>query len=271
MVLLYMACGAGTFDLLVPQDGSMVASYKEVRRDIAMPTDQLIPVTSTGQVCSKWGVHNRLAIVAETYKGGEAAFITNIGHLIVPNATRDTPANTWTCEGMGSHAGQMQAAQRVGCHYGSVASTGVGGRIADAVAAVVSPTYVVNSWSAAGSNVFGDSSSVKREIVGDGVKHFREYSTWQWELQNISTQKHANPYANVYTFALMDALQVPVTVDDLISSVGALKHTWGICIGVCAQFKAVAKLISARADRNVERDVFSTGASWHPSRISGAR
>ena len=39
---------------------------------------------------------------------------------------------------------------------------------------------------------------------------------------------------------------VPVTVGDLISSVGALKHTWGICIGVCAQFKAVAKLISAR-------------------------
>ena len=87
---------------------------------------------------------------------------------------------------------------------------------------------------------------MKTKSVGGGIKHFCEHKTWHWELQNISTQKHADPYAYVYMFALMEALQVPVTVGDLISSVGALKHTWGICIGVCAQLKAVAKLISAR-------------------------
>merc|ERR1712129_57768 len=100
-------------------------------------------------------------------------------------------------------------------------------------------------------------------IVGGGIKHFREYNTWQWELQNISTQKHANPYANVYTIALMDALQVHITVGDLLSSDGVLKHTWGTCDGACSQFQAVAKLISARADRKVERDVFFTEQGGH--------
>ena len=75
MVMLYMAGGADTFNLLVPQNCSLAASYTEARRTVAMPTDQLIPVTL---ICSKGGVHNRLAIVAETYSRGEATFITNL-------------------------------------------------------------------------------------------------------------------------------------------------------------------------------------------------
>jgi len=114
--------------------------------------------------------------------------------------------------------------------------------------------------------------SVKMEIVGEGVKHFREYSTWQWELQNISTQKHANPYANVYTLALLDALQVPITVGHLLSGDESLKHTWGTCSGLCAQFKAVSKLIGARAERKVERDIFYTsqgGYDLHSGLVAG--
>jgi len=97
------------------------------------------------------------------------------------------------------------------------------------------------------------------ELVGTGVQKFREYKKWETKLHNITMQVHANPYSNVYTLALMDTLLVPLSVGLLLEGNGNLKTDWGPdCNGMCAQFKSVAKLISARGKRGAERDIFYT-------------
>merc|ERR1712151_714178 len=57
------------------------------------------------------------------------------------------------------------------------------------------------------------------DVVGAKPERFQEYEKWHQALLNVTTQQHRNPYTNVYTLALADALKISETLIQIWNNV----------------------------------------------------
>ena len=105
----YLGGGADTFNLVVPIDCALNSEYQSVRKSAAMPNANLLEVSTSGQTCSKFGVHYKLPALHALYQEptvtctwarklgctryrcqeGRAAFISNVGSLVEPMDKND--------------------------------------------------------------------------------------------------------------------------------------------------------------------------------------
>lgn len=131
---------------------------------------------------------------------------------------------------------------------------GAGGRIADALKEGLQK-YSTASWSLDGDAVFAKGEYIKRDVVGAKPERFQEYEKWHQALLNVTTQQHRNPYTNVFTLALADALKISETLIQM-RSVDTIVTDYPACGGLCGQLREVARIIGAREGRRAERDVF---------------
>jgi hypothetical protein len=83
-IMLFMAGGADTFNLLVPQHCELYDEYRAIRTDLALNSDELIEINTTGQKCSTFGIHARFRFLKQLYDKKQAAFISNVGNLVEP-------------------------------------------------------------------------------------------------------------------------------------------------------------------------------------------
>ena len=88
-VFMWMAGGADTWNMLVPQECDLYQEYVDHRTDIALTPAELLQITTSGQNCSKFGIHQSLGFLKQLYDAGEASFVTNIGGLVKPTTMQD--------------------------------------------------------------------------------------------------------------------------------------------------------------------------------------
>merc|ERR1711988_1684867 len=79
VVMLYLGGGVDSFNLIVPLDCPLYTEYQQVRQDIALTSEQLLEISTTGQACDKFGVNCRLPFLKELYDEGSATFVSNVG------------------------------------------------------------------------------------------------------------------------------------------------------------------------------------------------
>ena len=68
LINLYLGGGADTFNLVVPIDCDLHAEYQAVRKTAAMPSANLLEISTVGQSCSKFGVHRKLPVLHSLYQ-----------------------------------------------------------------------------------------------------------------------------------------------------------------------------------------------------------
>ena len=95
---LFLNGGVDSFNMLVPHSGctgkDMYAEYNTVRGEVALPKAQLLPISTTGQVCSTFGIHPSLPILKSLYDAGDALFSANTGVLFEPVTKEDWNVKT---------------------------------------------------------------------------------------------------------------------------------------------------------------------------------
>ena len=74
LINLYLGGGADTFNLVVPIDCDLHAEYQAVRKTAAMPSANLLEVSTVGQSCSKFGVHRKLPVLHSLYQDRRTLF-----------------------------------------------------------------------------------------------------------------------------------------------------------------------------------------------------
>merc|ERR1719323_2905395 len=131
---------------------------------------------------------------------------------------------------------------------------GGGGRMADALAEGTMK-YTVAAWSLSGASVYTRGVYIKSEVIGSKPERVQEYEKWHQSLLNITTQQHRNPYTNVFTLALADALKITETLIRMRNEETILTN-YPPCGGLCGQLREVARIIGARHGRRAERDIF---------------
>jgi len=171
LVCVFLNGGIDSFNVLTPYEDAEHAIYTTVRATLARPKSELlpIPVDVAAPGGRKLGIHSGMPELQALYNSGKAAFLANVGSLVVP--TTKTTYNNGTARrplGLFSHADLIQHWQTSAPHSRSQAS-GWGGRMADLLTSANNPTNLISMNIALGSlNVFQTGAQVIPYVVSSG-------------------------------------------------------------------------------------------------------
>jgi len=265
VVMMFMAGGADTFNMIVPQECDLYKEYQSIRTDLTLAPGELIKFSTEGQPCSTFGVHRRFGFLKGLYDKGQAAFIANIGNLVVPikDVSHFRSGTVQRCHGLFSHSDQQNGAQTLKCQDMGTGAKGTGGRIADALA-LGTKKFRTTSFSLAGTSIWPQGFATHGEIVDSrlGSGRFQEYERFRYTIDNITAQRHGNVYAEAYASAFLDAIETTEKVGQALSGVQTATG-YPINSGLDRQLNQIAKLIRTRDARKAERDFFFlTTGGW---------
>eukprot|EP00930_Biecheleria_cincta_P023533 TRINITY_DN16991_c0_g1_i1.p1 TRINITY_DN16991_c0_g1~~TRINITY_DN16991_c0_g1_i1.p1 ORF type:complete len:2142 (-),score=336.15 TRINITY_DN16991_c0_g1_i1:205-6630(-) len=257
LIMLMMQGGADTFNMLVPWACPLYDEYVAIRKSVALLPDQLQVISTAGQACTNFGIHFQLPVVKNLYDQGEAAFVSNIGSLVEPLTKEQYESGSrMYCNGLFSHSDQQLAAQTLKCQAATT-SKGVGGRLADALAAG-SQSLRTTSYSVAGISRWSQGRETSAEIIDQhsGSVRFHKYKQVQDVIDNITRIKHGNIYCEEFSGRLMHAVD---SNDKLRQQLQGAKLRTAYAVQdseLSKQLQQVARLIAAHERRGAERDLF---------------
>ncbi len=171
LVCVFLNGGIDSFNILTPYEDAEHAIYTTVRSTVAKPKSELLPIpidiASPGG--RRLGIHGGMPELHSLYSSGKAAFLANVGSLVVPtNKTNYNSGSAVKPLGLFSHADLIQHWQTSVPQSRSQAS-GWGGRMADLLTSVHNPTDKISINIALGSlNVFQTGNQVVPYVVGSG-------------------------------------------------------------------------------------------------------
>ena len=169
LVCILLAGGNDSFNMLVPTDADQYGEYASIRSDLALPSEQLLPLSGSMANGRTYGLHPGMAALQSLYDSGEAALVANVGTLLEPFDAAAVEAGTASLPvGLFSHADQI--AQWQTAVPDARVAQGWAGRVADLIDSPVSAGQVSMNISLAGSNVFQSGNSSNAYSVESGAE-----------------------------------------------------------------------------------------------------
>jgi len=257
VVLVFLAGGADTFNMLVPMDCDLYNEYLEVRSDLALQANELLKISTSQQTCGSFGVHSSFPYLHSLYNKGEAAFVSNVGNLVEPTTLEAFKKGEVTnCFGLFSHSDQQNGAQTLKCQDLGTSAMGAGGRLADALAAG-SQNLATASFSMAGASIWSKGVSTEREIVDDSgdAAGLNDFEKWRAAIDNITLQRHGNAFSEAYVLNFRRTIQSTENMARLLRG-ATLQTNYRRASHMERELNQVAKFISTRVGRKAERDFF---------------
>mmetsp|Transcript_45400 Transcript_45400/g.72465 ORF Transcript_45400/g.72465 Transcript_45400/m.72465 type:complete len:694 (+) Transcript_45400:3-2084(+) len=272
VIVLFMHGGADTFNLIIPNEGTLKSEYAAIRGDIKLESYQINPITiSSGQAITNWGIHYKLPYFQTLFNAGELAFMTNIGSLVEPITKEQFRyGGADKCVGLFSHQDQQTAAYTLKCQTAGTGPKGNGGRISDVLLGYGMRS---ESFSIAGTIAWSQGVSTGQQIIdkNDGAVRLQNYQTLNPILQAINDQQYTNVYCNEYAQAIASFVNTSEalgqTLDD---ATNGITTSFSLSTSLSKQFYQVSRLIYARAARSAERDFFFTSVGGFDAHSNAA-
>jgi uncharacterized protein (DUF1501 family) len=269
LVCVFLYGGNDANNMVVPVQAAEYATYAAARGSIALPQASLVPLAQASG--TRFGLHANLAPLQQIWTNGDLALLLNAGPLVQPvtraqyRANRSTrPANLF------SHDDQQEQNQTA--IPNNQATTGWGGRLGDRVLALNAGSEVPMNISAGGNDVF---------LKGESVPPYSVPASGQFGLAgfNNTAQANARRTAMQQLFALDRENHMVRSASDVISGAvnasaalnaavnnaasAAAPAFQGLNSGLSRQLFAVAKLIEARAQLGLRRQIFFAQAGGY--------
>lgn len=163
LVCLFMQGGNDSHNWIVPMDSANYASYAAARRDLAIPLDRLLSLSTPGQGGGReFGMPQELAPLRQRYEAGQCAVVANVGTLVRPVSKADYLAGAGLPAKLFSHNDQQSMWQSLQVEG---APSGWGGRMGDALMSA-NQQPVFTAVGANGNAVFLSGNKVTPYCVG---------------------------------------------------------------------------------------------------------
>ena len=268
IVYLYVGGGLDSYNVLVPHsncgDKDMYAEYKEVRQDIALEKEDLLPidVPEMNQVCDTFALHPELPIVKELYDDGDALFLANLGVLVEPVTKEEYLAETRLVpEGLFAHNIQTTSAQTI--NPLSRETVGVLGRAHDVL---FDMDYSASSFSIAGKNKIlepeGLISPQPSYLSGGGLQAFNS-DTRNADRERVSgaffalsQDESQSLFGETWGGLFEDSLNQTSKLIEVLANNPVDRFSTAPAASISRQFEQVAKLIKGRNDLQNDRHAF---------------
>lgn len=286
LVCLFLYGGNDGDNTIVPR-GAEYSAYAAARGALALPSAMLRPITPLSSPDPRlWGLHPSLASIQSLFQAGKAAIVANVGPLVVPvTRAQYLSENVPLPPQLFSHSDQT-------VHWmtswpDQVPTTGWGGRMADRINALNGNAQISMSMSLDGSNTFQVGEQVTQiQVSRDGsIGVWGYYPDAQWNHPPTTAidSMLAKSYGNLFERAYQGVLGRAIANDALLrSAMEAVDASGGVPgfsqpvldTNLGSQLHAVARLIKARNDLGLRRQVFfvaSGGYDTHDDQVdSGA-
>lgn len=289
LVCVFLHGGNDSHNWIVPTDASGYADYAAARRELAWPTNKLLPLTTSGQATGRsFGMPTDLAALHRWYEAGTAAAIANVGPMSRPTTKLDFQSGRALPPKLFSHNDQASIWQSLspeGAH------SGWGGRMGDILMAANSYP-VFTAVSVTGNAVFLTGSSTTQYQVGpegpvtiDGLK---TNGLWGSTAASAALKRAlANPGADPMQAEYVRVLQRGIGANGLLQS--ALSSTAALPIpstpvtlgngstltldndALARQLRMVAQLVKAGQTMGMRRQVFMVSMSGFDSHTGQMR
>ena len=269
--------------------------YSRLRSIVAIPQNELLPIappptTQPYNVCTTFGVHPGLPLMQSLYNQGEAAFLTNLGTLVQPITKAEYSDRTIPKPpSLFAHNIQVRATQSL--HAQDAVARGVLGRVVEAlvqapVAAVEQstsqiapsppppapppvPAYRTGMYSLAGIKKMLDGSMPANILSTTGAVRLNDFSTLKSPIGNLTGGKLGSAFGETFATMTESSIASMETLGTVLGGITLQSTRWtdtngdgrvtgadSSCSTICQQFQQVAKVISARAVLQEERQVF---------------
>ncbi|CAN5535461.1 DUF1501 domain-containing protein [soil metagenome] len=261
LVCLFLFGGNDANNALIPHDTAGYSSYAAARGGLALPRTALLRLKLQNGDGRDFAFHPRMAEMQSLFHAGKLGIIANVGTLVAPVTRAEFLAGRAAVpHQLFSHADQSVQWQT------SVSDkptrTGWGGRTADLLQSLNGESKISLTISLAGTNMFE---------VGNSVFPYQISPQGSIALNGLTGSPNANvrreafkellklPHQNILEQAYADTVSRSIADSELLTSalagVPSLKTEFRPG-GLGAQLSMVAKLIAARQNLNMRRQIF---------------
>ena len=177
LVCILLAGGNDSFNMLVPYDSDQYDEYRNLRSDLALAQETLLPLTGQTASGRSYALHPGMPELQSLYSNGDAALLANVGTLLAPVDALAVESGTAELPlGLFSHSDQI--AQWQTALPQSRSAVGWGGRLADLLQPPDPLGGISMNISLSGSNVFQSGNRISEYSIsaeGNGAAGINAY------------------------------------------------------------------------------------------------
>ena len=263
LVCILLAGGNDSFNMLVPYGGSAYDEYKTTRSNIALKSEDILPLTPLAGSQIPLAVHPSMPEVQQLFDAGRLAFVANVGTLVEPTTKQQfNSGGVRVPLGLFSHADQIQQWQTSVPQ--SRSANGWGGRMADILQSMNSNQNISMNISLSGRNVFQSGNLIAEynirstETGSIGIQGYKGASTFDQiktsAIDSLMEQQYNDLFTQTYADVVLNAQGTHEMFSSAINS-GSLNTTFSE--GEFSQaMNMVAKTIAVRENLDVCRQCF---------------
>ncbi|RTZ62085.1 MAG: hypothetical protein DSZ33_00130 [Gammaproteobacteria bacterium] len=259
LVCVFLYGGNDAFNMFVPYETTAYDNYANIRKNLAIPRDSLVPVSG-----GENSFHPSMAQSAALYDQGKLALVSNVGTLYEPVTRAQILDHTAVLPpDLYSHSHQQEIWQTGLSHAIGVDNSGWGGRMADLLMDANSNPVLPPTFTLHGNNFWqmGDLSEPLAVSPWYGVSKFDFYdetdsparhSTWQQMLAISRNHILGSHFASTTT----DAITRLGALRDAYLNSPTLQTPYNPNSKLSRELHAVAKLIAIRQTLGLKRQIF---------------
>ena len=285
LVCIYLGGGNDAFNLFIPYESQRYQQYAAIRGALAIPHNQLLPVTG-----NQHGFHPSMPKVRDLYNNNKLALISNVGNLIEP-LSREQFLAFANGDNIGvrvppdlfSHSHQAEIAQTNRAPQSGASHPGWGGLIADLLVQANSNQDISPSFSLAGSNLWQSGNLTQPfSLNSSNVKQFSfDYTPPASRSASLTNSWHDTLNLNYQNVLQQQIARLTTTTEQRVNSLtgavalsdGLIQTPYNDKNDLAAQLRMIARLIYARdavGGLGMQRQVFFArlgGFDTHDSQL----
>jgi uncharacterized protein (DUF1501 family) len=257
LVCVFLFGGNDANNVLIPFDAAGYQSYASVRKTLALPQNQLLPLT----LAPTFALHPGLPEIQALFDSKNAALITNVGTLAQPLTRAQYLAGRMAPSNLFSHVDQQLEWQNAAVN--SATQTGWAGRIADSLTGTYNKSASIPMvMSVAGNALFCNGSATSPLSISPGkvgavnCSEGSECSARQAAAQALLTLDSGVSLIQADDAISADAYRYNSVLTDAVRSVAPLKTVFPGNNSLATQLAQIAQMIQVRAAFGVQRQIF---------------
>lgn len=264
LVCIMLSGGNDSFNMLVPRGTSEYAEYANVRGNLALAQNELLPINPTNVSGQQFGLHPNLTNIQGLFEAGNAAFVSNVGALVEPTTVAGISNDTANLPvGLFSHVDQRTHWQTSVPQ--DINALGWGGRLADILYTNNANQDISMNISLNGVNIFQRGNIIKEyaispngngSILLNGATDNGFHQTLKRQtLNNLLDQTYNNVLETAYSNTISDSNGNAFSFSTAIATGTPITTPFGND-SLSQRLLMVAKTIAARDILDVNNQTF---------------
>ncbi len=267
LVCVFLYGGNDSFNMLIPRSQNEYQRYAKVRRNLAIPKSQLLPLNGEDKRGIKYGLHPGIPELQKLYNNGQLAFVSNIGPLLEPttrqsilNGSANLPPHLF------SHSDQQSHWMTTDSE--NTTTIGWAGRVADLYRRINVNKIMPLNFSLGATNIWQAGINTQPLVLEPGAA-LELHQFWGEDhypliyrsMAELLKQSRASTHALVreYERVFSRGVTLTTTIQSILQQAPTLNTQFPDNNPLAKKLKAVARLMSVHKRMGMVRQLYFVG------------